>query len=157
MADIAVRLTQAGEPHLVPLIRATMDRALRFVIVAPGKRVPLRMLQDKPGRPLAVILSGDGKAAVGPDAFPQARRLLRWTRGIMVHATGGKLEHYAEAARATVLTRRLVVVETDTAHEAAWLALAASTAPGTPMLRITAPPGAAPHPNHAVPAGVRVQ
>jgi len=153
MADLAVRLIQAGAAHHVPLIRAAMAGALRFTIVPAGARMPLRLLDPSvDSRPLTVILAGDDVNPAGPKDFPQVRRLVRWASGIMVHATCGEPKHYAEAARATVLLRRFLLVETCSGREAEWCALAANLAPQTPTVRITVRPGAPPHPAFAMPA-----
>lgn len=158
MAEVAVRLEQAGAGHHVPLIRAAMAGALRFAVISPGSALPLRLLDmARDSRPLAVILADDGDKPTGPDGFPQARRLLRWAAAILIHATGGEPIHYAAAAQATVLVRRFLLIETDTARQAAWCALRRAVAPRTPGAVLTVPPGALPHPHLAVPAGEAVQ
>ena len=158
MADLAVRLTQAGAHHQVPLIRAAMAGKLRFAFILPGTRLPLRLLDAATDpRPFAVILAGDGPNSAGPQDFPQARRLLRWAGGIILHATGGLPEHYALAAGATMVLRRLVLVETCTARESEWCDLAVSLAAYTPTLRITVRPSAPPHPSFTMPVGEWLQ
>lgn len=159
MAEIAVRLTQAGAGFYAPMIRAAMAGDLRFAIVPPSGQIPLRLLEEDVAdrRPLVVILSADGNDAAGPDAFPQARRMLRWARALMIHAAGGQPEHYAAAVCASIALRRFLLVETDTAHEAEWCALAARLAPHTPMLRITTRPGTPPHPSILPQPGETVQ
>ncbi|MDI3307831.1 MAG: hypothetical protein QJR07_12085 [Acetobacteraceae bacterium] len=120
--------------------------------------MPGRLLDTaRDRRPFAVILADDGDNPTGPDGFPQARRLMRWAASIFIHATGGQPIHYAAAAQATVLMRRFLLIETDTAHEAEWCALRRAVAPRTPCVVLTVPPGAAPHPHLAVPAGGVVQ
>ena len=158
LADLAVRLRQAGADHQLPLIHAAMAGKIRVAFIPPGSRLPLKLLKAATDpRPFAVILAGDGPGPVGPSAFPQARRLLRWAGGIIVHATGGLPEHYALAAGATVLMHRLVLVETSSAREAEWCDLATCLAPSTPTLRITVRPGAPPHPSFIRAAGEVLQ
>ncbi|MBX6747469.1 MAG: hypothetical protein IRY87_36020 [Acetobacteraceae bacterium] len=158
MAEVAVRLEQAGAGHHVPLIRAAMAGALRFAVISPGSALPLRLLDmARDSRPLAVILADDGDKPTGPDGFPQARRLLRWAASIFIHATGGQPIHYAAAAQVTMLVRRFLLIETNTAHEAEWCDLRRAVAPRTPGVVLTVPPGAPPHPHLAVPAGEVVQ
>ncbi len=157
MAELAVRLRQAGAEHTVPLVQAAMRGELRVALVPPDGRLPKHLLAGGGRLPLALILSDDADVSHGPSRFPQARAHLRWARSILLHAAGGRPEHYALAAEATVLCRRLVVVETASgAREAEWLALAEAVAPRTPLLRITPPPGGA-HPTLAVPPGAAVQ
>ena len=158
LADLAVKLRQAGADHQVPLIHAAMAGKIRVAFIPPGSRLPLQLLKAATDpRPFAVILAGDGPDPVGPSAFPQARRLLRWAGGIIVHVTGGLPEHYALAAGATVLLHRLVLVETNAACEAAWCDLVANLAPSTPTLRITVRPGAPQHPTFIRAAGEVLQ
>ena len=158
MAEMVMRLQQAGAAHHVPMIRAAMAGTLRFAVIFPGSALPLRLLDmARERRPLAVILADDGDKPTGPDGFPQARRLLRWATSIFIHATGGQPIHYAVAAQATVLVRRVLLIETGIAHQDAWCDLRRAVAPRTPGVVLTVPPGAAPHPHLAVPAGEAVQ
>ena len=103
------------------------------------------------------MLRGDDLVACGPSRFPQARKLLRWARAIVLHAAGGLAEHYEAAAGVTVACGRLVMVETASSQrEREWLALIEAVAPRTRRLRITPPPGKA-HPAFAVSPGTTVQ
>lgn len=156
MATASVRLRQAGDDHHAPLFQAAMREELRFALILPDGRFPKHLLiGDR--LPLALVLCDDADVSRGPASFPQARKLLRWTRSIMLHAAGGRPEHYAAAAEATVLRGRLVVVECASGgREAEWLALIKAVAPRTPRLHITPPPGGM-HPALVVPAGASIQ
>jgi hypothetical protein len=158
MAEAVVRLEQAGCGHIVPLVRAAMAGDLGFALVGPGQTLPPRLLDAaRQRRPLAVVLGDDGAAPTGPAGFPQARRLLRWAAHVFVHATGGRPEHYAAAARITVAARRLLLVETCTAQQAAWSALARALAPRTPGTLLITRPGAPAHPRLSAPVGATPQ
>lgn len=156
LADMAVRMAQAGAPQ-VPLIRAALEEGLNVAMVQPRGRVPLRFLDPvrHPG-PLVVVLGGDGPVAAGPDAFPQALRLLRWARAIMVHGAGGDPRHYTLVVQAARVVRRVLVVECTSADMPAWMALRATHAPETATLGIAVRPGDT-HPNWTAPAGTVVQ
>lgn len=158
MAELAVKLTQAGAGHQVPLLRAAMAGALRFVLVAPGGRLPRQMLKDaQDPRPLAVVLADDTEEPAGLAGYPQAARLLRWSGYTIVHGAGGEAWHYQFAVEAAAVHRRVLIVETATAHEDAWDRLARRVAPRTPGLRLKVPPGRPPHPRLGMPVGERVQ
>jgi hypothetical protein len=158
MAEAAVRLEQAGDKCHPVLLRAAMAGALRLCFVLPGARLPLKVLNPmRDSRPLAVVFAGDGVEPTGPESFPQAMRALRWSKRIMIHGTGGQPAHYALAVQATLACGRLVLIETCSAFEPTWTALATRVAANTPTLRIIIPPGAPPHPCLGAPAGVVIQ
>lgn len=155
MAELAVKLQQAGVGWHVPLLRAAMLGDLRFAMVSPGGRVPLRILDmNRDRRPLVVLLNGDGGGPAEPDAFPQTRRLLRWARFVMLHGAGGEAFHYECAAEAARQTGQVLVAETTAAALPAWVALKLATAPRTPGLVIE-PRG--PHPINTAPAEAVIQ
>jgi hypothetical protein len=158
MAEAITRLTQAGYGFQAPLFRAAMDGDIRLCFVAAGQRMPLRLLDmTRDRRPLAVILADDGPAPAGPDGFPQTRRLMCWASFCMIHAAGGEPWHYAAAAEMARGGRRVLLVETSTAHQAAWVEVKNRTARHTPVLVLAVRPGTPPHPFLGVPAGVVVQ
>ncbi len=158
MAEAVRRMEQAGAGWHVPLLRAVMAGDLRAAFVAPGSRVPLSLLDmTRHPRPLAVVLMGDGGGPAEPAAFPQARRLLRWARFIVLHGAGGDAWHYGLAAAAAARFRRVVIAETTSAALPAWFALKAEVAPATPGIGWTVPPGQPAHPINAAPAGAVLQ
>ena len=156
MATAAVQLRQAGDDHHGPLFQAAMRGELRFAIILPDGRFPKHLLGGD-RLPCALLLSDDADVSFGPARFPQARKLFRWARRIILHAAGGEPEHYAIAVEATVACGRLVLVECASGErEAGWLGLIKAVAPRTPLLRIT-PKGGGAHPTFMVPAGVTRQ
>ena len=125
LSAVITRLQNTGHAFSLPLYRAALAGELGLVLVAPGGRVPARLL-DHRRPPTVVVVCGDPEVAAPtppPDAFPQARRLLAWTASAMLHATGGREEHYRGAVEAVRVIRRVLLIETATAQENAWLAL----------------------------------
>ncbi|MCK8786749.1 hypothetical protein M0638_20465 [Roseomonas sp. NAR14] len=113
-----------GSPHAfaIPLYRAALAGDLKLALLAPGGRVPARVL-DHTRPPTVIVVSGDpasGGPAPAPEAFPQARRLLAWSAAVMLHASGGAARDYEAVADAARLVRRVLLIETATAQEAAW-------------------------------------
>jgi hypothetical protein len=158
MADMIARMEAAGAGWHVPLIRAAMAGDLRAVFLGPGTRAPRDMLDTTPPRrPLAVILGGDGSVPAAPAAFPQAARLLRWSRFVALHAAGGEAWHYSLIAEATVRFRRCLVVETTSAGLPDWLALRMRLAPRTAGIGWAVPPEEGSHPLTTAPAGTVLQ
>ena len=158
MAEYLRRMEQAGDTWHSPLIRAAMAGALRFVVVSAGARVPLPILDmQRNPVPLVVIVGGDAGGPALPDAFPQARRLMRWAGFIFLHGTGGEAWHYALAAEAAAQVRRVLIVETTGAALPAWVALKAEVAGRTPSLGFKVRPGMPAHPHEKPPAGVPLQ
>ena len=109
----------------VPLLQGALASDYRFAFAMPGGRLPTQIFH--PGRPsTVVVLSGDpdpGIPTPPPEAFPQAIRFVRWSDAVVVHAAGGLPEHYSWIAEAARSTRRMLVVETGTAAEGAWVGL----------------------------------
>jgi len=158
-AEAIVRLQQAGDTWHVPLFRAAMVGAIGFAIVAPGERIPARLLKfDR--RPLVLVLGADGgingAEQAGPDRFPGAWRAFTWARRIMLHGTGGEATHYGVAVAAATKTGRCLIVETDTARLPEWEALSKRHAARTPTLVVRTRPGAV-HPLMTAPAGTVMQ
>ncbi|MBR0653653.1 hypothetical protein [Plastoroseomonas arctica] len=157
MADLAVRLEQAGAGWHAPLIRAAMTDELRLLMLSPEGRVPLDLLDmAKRPIPLVVILAGDNDPPAGPGHFPQARHLFGWARFIMVHGAGGHPLHYEIARDAARAHGRVVIAETTTACLRDWIDFKLVTAPGTPGL-VVAPPKGGQHPSAVIPAGTVLQ
>lgn len=158
LAEAIWRMEQAGAGWHVPLLRAVLGGTIRAVFVAPGSRVPRSLLDmSRHPRPLVVVLAGDGGGPAEPDAFPQARRLLRWARFIILHGTGGEASHYALAAEAAIQARRVLLVETTSAALPAWFAAKSEVAPATPGIGWAVPPGKPAHPINGAPAGTVLQ
>jgi hypothetical protein len=56
----------------------------------------------------------------GAGDFPDADRLMKWARRVMIHAMGGEAAHYQLAVDAARNHGRVLLIETRTAHEVAW-------------------------------------
>ncbi|WP_424135145.1 hypothetical protein [Roseomonas chloroacetimidivorans] len=109
----------------VPLFRAALAGDFRVSCAMPGGRLPAKVVA--PHRPPSlIILSGDpdlGTPTPPPEAFAHVTRYLRWAASIVIHATGGTRAHYAAVAAATTIMRRVLLIETATSQEDAWMAL----------------------------------
>jgi hypothetical protein len=155
LSEMLVRLEAGGDTWHSPLIRATIAGELAYILVPPGGAVPLSYLDPTRQRlPLAVVLGGDPGiigAGAGPDAYPQTKQLLQWARGIFLHGAGGEAWHYKAVVNATLDTRRLLLVETDSAQLHDWIAAKERIAPRTRGLIWRVEPGDV-HPS-CLPAG----
>ena len=109
----------------IPLLQGALAGDYQFAFAMPGGRLPTKIFH--PGRPsTVVVLSGDpdaGAPTPPPAAFPQAVRFVRWADAAVLHAAGGAPEHYSWIAEVARSTRRLLVVETGSAAELAWVSL----------------------------------
>lgn len=129
----------ARQAHHVPLLRAVLAGEIALAVLRPGESLPLSLLEPTRFRqPLVVVLAGDdgldGQHNCGPEGWRQSRRLLRWARWTILHATGGEAWHYAMAVDAARHLGRVLVAECATATLPAWQALkreVASTGAGT--------------------------
>lgn len=110
---------------VLPLLAATYNDQLSLVCAGRGgAAVPLKAL-DRARMP-AIVLVGDDVADgfdVGPSGWPGAKRIMRWARAAIIHASGGQREHYAQFVELTLLHRKLLVIETGTSRACDWLKL----------------------------------
>ncbi|WP_159993739.1 hypothetical protein [Roseomonas sp. 18066] len=153
-AEMIVRSQQLGEASRMPAFRAAREGAICLAIAAYGARVPARVLSAE--RPTTILLTDDHPDAVGRKGWPQVRRLLRWARLVVLHATGGQPEHYSFIVEATLATKRVLVIEMEYRHHAEWLALADQYASHLRILNIVPPVGGT-HPVGHAPAGTVFQ
>lgn len=127
-------------PHRLPLIRAARDGLITLVEPRRDAAIQSRFLDQR--CPVVVLIGDDDHAPTGPAGWACARRLRYWGRAAMVHAAGAKLDHYEVIVIGAALHQRTVLVETDTTHQAAWLAF---LQPHMGCLTIACPSGEA-HP-----------
>jgi hypothetical protein len=154
IADILLRVEQAGEGFRLPLLYAAISGAIVTAAAAHGEAVEAKFL--KVPRPTVVLLTDDCPEATGPKRWKQIRRLMRWSKVIYLHATGGKPEHYEMALGFAILTKRVLLIEMQHRHHAEWLTLARGYEPQATVFSVIPPPGQT-HPSMTVPAGTVVQ
>jgi hypothetical protein len=153
MDAVIVRLLHTHEAFRVPLFRAARDGALCSAQAEGGQPVPASFL--KLSRPRLVILADDHPGATGPDAWPQAAKLLRWAHSAVFHAAGGDPAHYAMISAATIGCGRMLLVELEYRHLEAWMRLAERQLPRLNLLQIVPTEGQ--HPIQGAPAGTVIQ
>jgi hypothetical protein len=156
IAGMIARAEQAGEPHIIPVLRAAAAGAIDAAFVSRGARISMRQLKST-GRPALAILGDDDHASTGPGDWPDAVRLIRWARFLILHGAGGEPMHYAAAVFAAQEHHRALLIETDTAHIEAWRVLIGGIRPNGLGLIIGTRAGAPPHPRMTAPAGVVMQ
>jgi hypothetical protein len=154
IAEILLRVEQAGEGFRIPLINAALTGAIVATAAKHGEKVEAKFL--KITKPTAILLTDDHDGAAGPDGWKQIRRLLRWANVAFLHATGGHPQHYDMAVGFTLLTKRMLMIEMQHRHHAEWHALANEYAPRLTVFSLIPPPGDT-HPRVVVPAGTVVQ
>ena len=152
MNETIARLDALGEGWRAPYFRAARDGLIALIIAGQGQRIDKRLLADR-RRPQLLILADDHPAATGPDGWPQARKLVRWSSGVLLHASGGEARWSAMAVYLTGQVGRLLMVELELRHHATWVALA--KAQGRRHLSILPTDGI--HPIAGAPAGAVVQ
>ena len=144
LAEAIALLHRAGQTWHVPLLQAARQGLIALRFIPPGERVPVRAfdLTASPLPTVTVLCGDDHSGRCRPSDFPQAVRWLRWARAIVLHGTGGREEHYAEAVAAALRVRRVLVVELPSRAVPEWFELAQRVAPKAHGLMILPPPGA---------------
>ena len=140
--EAACERAAAARLHQLPLFRAAADgRHALALITAPDAVWPARVTKNL--GPQVVLLGDDPFPAglsVGPDAWACLRGAKRWARFVIAHGTGSCLNHYRIASALAVLHRKVLFIETDSAHVEDW-----ASRFDCPVMRILPPVGHA-HP-----------
>jgi hypothetical protein len=158
------RLVASDRPgHFVPLGAKALDRA----IAGAGGAAPAAALPGARRRGHRVVRGATRADGVEPPArrrpqaarrrdrrrrppVPRTRRLpggkglAQWARAALVHGAAGEAAHYELALVAAHGCRRVLIIETDSAHVAAWCR-ALGDGRRMPLLCIVPPDGRA-HP-----------
>jgi hypothetical protein len=111
-----------GAGHKAELLRAV--RRGTIALVEPMDRdsiISMRMLKHI-SRPTLVIIGDDDYRSTGPAGWKCAKAMLRWSRWTCLHAAGVQVEQYRALVAATILHRRMMLVETSSAMLPAWSA-----------------------------------
>lgn len=108
----------AGYGFRNPIYRAALAGDAALVELMPGTRIPREVLWRD--APTIIVANDDAGRSNGAGDFPDADRLMKWARRVMIHAMGGEAAHYQLAADAARNHGRVLLVETRTAHEVAW-------------------------------------
>lgn len=115
-------LEQAGCPAHAELIRAV--RAGRIALLGMQRDGPFPSRQElrRARRPVLALIGDDDYQASGPGGWRCTARALAWARAVIVHGAAATVETYALAVAAAERTGRALLVETDSAHLAEWVA-----------------------------------
>lgn len=146
---IASTATRPDAVGFAELLLATAARRIALTAII-GRRTAWTPRALKTALPTVVTIGDDAGDSRDPDEWRCAISAIAWTRAAIVHGTGAEAWHYREAIRAAELKGRCLLIETDSAHVAAWLA--ALQPRQIPVLSIIPPPGTGAHPR--VRAGV---
>lgn len=113
----------AGYAFRNSIYRAALAGELGTIVeVLPGGRVPREALWRDAAT--VAVIGDDAGLSSGPPDFPDAARLFGWARRVMIHAAGAEAFHYEWTVEAARIFRRVLLVETTTMAEPAWMALA---------------------------------
>jgi hypothetical protein len=119
ISELMAAQAMAGCGFRNPIYRALLaGEVATLVELMPGARIPREVLwRDAP----TIIVAGDDAGrSHGPGDFPDADRLVKWARRVMIHAMGGEADQYQLAADAARKNGRVLLIETRTAQEVAW-------------------------------------
>ena len=156
LAQTIARAEQIGAGHLVPLLRAARAGAINLAFVGRGTAAPMGRLK-RSTRPMVLLVGDDDGAPTGPAGWPQAGTLLHWCSAAVVHSAGAEPRHYEAALAGALVHGRILLIETDSAREAEWLALVRRLRPGLPGLIVRVRLDAPAHPLLTAPAGTTIQ
>lgn len=106
-------------PGRVELLRAVQSGAINLVETERHTAAPMQAI-ERSSRPVVMLLGDDDYASTGPSGWAAWERLSFWARGAMVHATGADAHSYRLAIGSALIQRRMLLIETDSAHAHAW-------------------------------------
>jgi hypothetical protein len=87
LAELIARAEPMGEGWRLPILQAAYRDLINFSISQGGTPFPARFFELT--RPTIGVIADDHPGAIGPAAWPQARRLFRWVNVAILHAAGG--------------------------------------------------------------------
>ena len=122
ISELMAAQAMAGYGFRNPIYRAALAGDAALVELMPGTRIPREVLWRD--APTIIVANDDAGRSNGAGDFPDADRLMKWARRVMIHAMGGEAAHYQLAADAARNHGRVLLIETRTAHEVAWEAMA---------------------------------
>lgn len=125
------------------LLTAVQDRQIALTtIMSPKAKWSPRSI--KSSLPQVLLIGDDGPGGGhNPNEWRSAISAIAWSRSVIIHGAGSEVQHYATAVAGAELCGKLLFVETDSAHVAAWVD--AVLPRGVPLLTIV-PPVGLPHP-----------
>ena len=140
-----VAATQVGAIGEAILLRALHQGRIAHWQILPGTGVGVFKQFAAATRdcPTVAVIPGDDYTERGPEAWPAAKRAIRWAAHVVVHAAGADPEHYHRAIAAALLCRRVLLIECCSATVKAWSALV-QAAPHRPSVLLVIPDN--PHP-----------
>jgi hypothetical protein len=120
MIEIAAQLG----PWTMPVLDALRAGQITLALLRRDQRAPLDTMR-RSALPVLAWIGDDDELSCGPDGWRPALPAAHWARAAMIHAAGGEAHHYAHLAAGTILTGRMLLVETSSRHAAAWQTLLA--------------------------------
>jgi len=127
MVEIAAQIG----PWAMPVLDALRAGQITLAFLRRDQRAPLDTMR-RCALPVLCWLGDDDELSCGPAGWCPALPAAHWARAAMIHAAAGEAQHYAMLVAATILTGRVLLVETASRHAAAWRALM----PGKPTMSI---------------------
>ena len=130
LPGVIAKLQVAGAVHSAVLYSALYNGIICYLGTHEGTSArTIKTFCAAARGPQLISIGDDGDLPTGPDGWPQAKRLLKWARRVIVHAGPGRVEEYQDAVIETVLVGRVLLIETGTAHAEAWRVLAVAARP----------------------------
>ncbi|MCR0980633.1 hypothetical protein [Roseomonas populi] len=111
-------LHAGGLTRFAPLLHMARDRYAALILTPPGGVVPFGDLRKPEWTVIALLGRG---SAEGPDAWPQAQRLIEWAAVIVLQDTA--TDHYGALVRPAGLYGRTLLIETSPEQIGEWEAL----------------------------------
>jgi hypothetical protein len=135
----------AAQAPQLPLLQAAAAGDIGLMMISgPATPWPAALIERVGNRPLCILIGGDpghGESDPAPQEWACARRLRYWAGAALVHGAKGEHEHYRAALLATVLNRRLALIETTSARARDWQAFLKC-----PRTLLITPPDGVQHP-----------
>lgn len=145
MAALASSASAAGYGHLTVLLEAAQAGWIGLLVPARPAVLPKRQLR-RCDIPTIVLIGDDDYETTGPDGWACSASLQRWGTKAIVHGAGATLTEYRAAVYACLAVKKLVLVETSSAHIQAWATHFAEAKPPVPIALILPRDGQHPKP-----------
>jgi hypothetical protein len=102
-------------PWAMPVVAALRAGAISIAFLRRDQRAPLQSMR-RCNLPVLAWIGDDDEMSCGPDGWRPALHTAHWARAAMIHAAAGEAQHYCMLVAATIMTRRVLLVETSSQH-----------------------------------------
>jgi hypothetical protein len=114
-----------GSAHLLRAMKAGKIALLPISTNVDPAEVEI-LLKNKLAKPTVILVGDDDGMDRGPAGFPAIKVIVRWSKKILLHASGAEIWHYDLAVKAASENGHCLLIECNARTLSAWMAVIAA-------------------------------